>query len=277
MKQNRYQHIGLTSDEVALLPNKEEYALTAGGYRLQPQLVEAEMPDLKNNSSRRRRKGKLNFLSKKNNLIQPLSLISESFTLASNSAWLAWAKTIDTNRQLTSFTASWQVPAHPTVDNGQTMFIFPCVQNNRYILQPILRWNNSQWNILSMYASNQAVPPKVSQSFGVGPGTMLTAYIQVSDRRGDIASYSCGFVGYDATHLSIGPTQSMNELCITLEAHNIRSRSELSASELCMVGNISVSAGSVAPVHWQTSPMSSFGAHTSIIQEGIRSQIALYF
>jgi|SRR6185312_5167260 len=66
-----------------------------------------------------------------------------------NPAWADWALWQDSNNQgqetINTFSTNWIVPSAPSINDGQTIFIYNALQDatENDILQPVLQWGNS--------------------------------------------------------------------------------------------------------------------------------------
>jgi hypothetical protein len=274
-----YKHIGLSPEELTLQKNSEEYVITPGGYRLKSTITEVTLP-ANTNISNLKSKGnrKLTAFRKYANVSDEMQNATDDFAITQGyDPWLACAKWIDIGALATLFTAAWRVPAHPSIDNGQTLYIFPGIQNMQKIVQPVLMWRGYTWRIFSMCASGNMEPPSVSGSKIVDPGTPVSAFVQMLGKRGNLATYTCGFHGYEETHLKPVTTPILNEFCVTLEAHNVEDRNELPGGNYCAMENVTVSAYAPLPVRWRTKNPGPFGTHTDIVSAGPSSRITLHF
>lgn len=86
--------------------------------------------------------------------------------------------------QLARFATTWQVPAAPAANDGQTVFIFNGIQNG-WILQPVLQWGPSadggggSWYIASWYVSGPGGGAYFTPLVAVNPGDTLTGVITI--------------------------------------------------------------------------------------------------
>ena len=62
---------------------------------------------------------------------------------------------------MSRLTTEWTVPPAPATQNGQTIFLFPGIQNSTMIYQPVLQWGPSAagggnyWAVASWYVDGQ--------------------------------------------------------------------------------------------------------------------------
>jgi hypothetical protein len=71
-------------------------------------------------------------------------------------SWIESGNAINTTSSFGELTATWKVPPVPTANDGQTVFLFPGMEdyaNTETIIQPVLGWNDgfigTDWNIAS--------------------------------------------------------------------------------------------------------------------------------
>src|SRR5271165_415509 len=92
------------------------------------------------------------------NVYVPDSKVTPKF----GSGWITYASWSNTTGTPVSRMATrWTVPPAPATANGQTVFLFPGIQNSSMIYQPVLQWGLSQagggnfWSVASWYADGQ--------------------------------------------------------------------------------------------------------------------------
>lgn len=138
------------------------------------------------------------------------------------SAW-AWGSSFN------MFTATWEVPAAPSVTDGQCLFYFNSFQHestNVDILQPVMQYNcngHPGWTIASWYGSVAYVQ---SPSVPVKTGESITGLMEVRDNAWYIEAYSNGNL---LTRLSISNSkgnstyyQPMNSAQVALEVYGVK-------------------------------------------------------
>jgi len=71
-------------------------------------------------------------------------------------SWIESGNAVNTTSQFGELTANWIVPPAPTTDDGQTVFLFPGMEDyalDETIIQPVLGWNagffGTNWSIAS--------------------------------------------------------------------------------------------------------------------------------
>jgi hypothetical protein len=71
-------------------------------------------------------------------------------------SWIASGNSVNTTSPFGALTANWIVPPAPTTDHGQTVFLFPGMEDfvlDETIIQPVLGWNagffGTNWSIAS--------------------------------------------------------------------------------------------------------------------------------
>ncbi|MFI5960357.1 hypothetical protein [Cryptosporangium sp. NPDC051539] len=165
-------------------------------------------------------------------------------------AWVAYAGWTDTTgTPITSFTVELLVPPPPSNIAGQQVSLFPGIQNSDSLLAPALVWypapKGPAWTIGSYYLSAGG-----SISFGSGltyvsPGDELTAFIN-HNLRSD-GSYTCGFVGVNATILPILTVEELTWCTVGLGAYLVNQCDQYPAAQRTTFQNISIQTGSSAP------------------------------
>ncbi len=91
-------------------------------------------------------------------------------------SWIESGNAINTTSQFGELTANWIVPPAPTTDDGQTVFLFPGMEDyalDESIIQPVLGWNAgffgtnwsiASWNCCPNGTTNYSTPVKVNPS-----------------------------------------------------------------------------------------------------------------
>jgi hypothetical protein len=90
-------------------------------------------------------------------------------------SWIESADAINTTSSFGELTANWKVPPAPTSDDGQTVFLFPGMEDyatDESIIQPVLGWNAgffgtnwsiASWNCCPTGITNYSTPVEVNQ------------------------------------------------------------------------------------------------------------------
>jgi len=179
---------------------------------------------------------------------------------ALGSGWITYAFWNNgTGNSITSFETTWIVPDAPSVQGGQTIFLFNGIQNygqNFGILQPVLQWGvsaaggGSYWAIASWYVTSggQAFHTNL---IPVNPGDTLTGVMTLTGQSGSLFNYTSEFQGISGTSL---PVQNIAELLWcneTLEAYGVNQCADYPASNMTAFTSISIETGSVNPaLNW---------------------------
>ena len=74
--------------------------------------------------------------------LQPLNVHvpEEKVVPAFGSGWITYASWANNTGTPVSKMTTWTVPPEPATENGQTIFLFPGIQNSTMIYQPVLQW-----------------------------------------------------------------------------------------------------------------------------------------
>jgi hypothetical protein len=89
-------------------------------------------------------------------------------------SWIESGNAVNTTSSFGELTANWTVPKTPTKDDGQTVFLFPGMEDyatTETIIQPVLGWNAgffganwsiASWNCCPSGTTNYSTPVQVS-------------------------------------------------------------------------------------------------------------------
>ena len=172
-----------------------------------------------------------------------------------NSGW-----SNNTGNPITSFSTTWIVPAPPTTQSGQLIYLFNGIQNSAMIYQPVLQWGNNgafggnYWVVASWYADGQSGAAYHTQPVQVNPGDVLVGIMTLTNQSGTSFDYNCEFQGIAQTSL---PFQNIPELgwcCETLEAYWLSKCSDYPAAVYTAFQGIDIQTGAVNPtLNWGSS------------------------
>lgn len=146
--------------------------------------------------------------------------------------WIAYTywQNPTTSTPVTSFSTTWLVPAVPSDESSQTIFLFNGIQDGTtstsYIIQPVLQWGPSAagggkyWAITNWYVT--ATDAYYGSLASVSAGTSLTGVITQTAVSGSNYSYSSVFTGYpSSTSLSVSNVPEGYWLAETLESYGV--------------------------------------------------------
>jgi hypothetical protein len=99
-------------------------------------------------------------------------------------SWIESANSINTTSPFGELTANWNVPPAPTTDDGQTVFLFPGMEDyalDESIIQPVLGWNagffGATWSIASWNCCPNGIT-QYSTPVQVNSGDVLSGVIK---------------------------------------------------------------------------------------------------
>lgn len=205
-----------------------------------------------------------------------------------NPRWVAYAGwNNQTGSPTGSMTATLRVPESPVNEYGPTIFIFPGLQSDKLILQPILQWGitgmggGAFWSIGSCLIGGQSNPVQLSNLTRVSSGDVIKAVIKLNDISNNKYYYSSYFDGFDRSHINTSGLEELKYCCVTLESYNVRVPNDYPAQPLVSLSGVRLADINMRPVlpSWQTKPNSgSLGEHTIVRRvPGEDDTIDLYF
>jgi hypothetical protein len=118
-------------------------------------------------------------------------------------AWVEYASTT-TSSSFGELIAEWNVPPTPTANNGQTVYLFPGMEDYAdvvTIIQPVLGWNSdyasawgiASWNCCKSGTVFEATPTRVN------PGDTILGYMFHTCAAGTLSCPTWDIVTYDLT------------------------------------------------------------------------------
>jgi hypothetical protein len=171
-----------------------------------------------------------------------------------------------TGPDISSFRASWIVPAAPTVRNGQDIAIWMGLEpeDSKVVLQPVLQtgtgWANggsTDWSLAcwaAKIATDSEVTFKSSKLSTVRQGDKVTAVVELISRKNGTYIYKCYFEGYPETELIFEAPSKLNTAWLEYEIQDVTSCEDYS-DNVTFTG-IRVMAGELnLPGEWQKIPL----------------------
>ncbi len=149
--------------------------------------------------------------------------------------WIVYAGwTNNTGRPILSFSTTWTVPAAPTKQDKQLIFLFSGIQNSTMIYQPVLQWGvgaatggGYSWGVASWYADGQGGQAFYTALVPVNIGDVLVGVITLTKQsENSLFSYNCEFKGITKTSLPITNVQELTWCIETLEAYALQECSD---------------------------------------------------
>jgi len=205
-----------------------------------------------------------------------------------NPRWVAYAGwNNQTGSALASMTAILQVPEPPVNKFGPSIFIFPGLQSQRLIIQPILQWGftgmggGAFWSIGSCLIGGQSNPIQVSGLTRVNTGDVLKAVIQLKDNSNNKFYYTSYFEDFRRSRIDTAGLEELKYCCVTLESYNVFVPNDYPSQQKTVVSRIRLADENKRQIlpAWQVKPNSgSLGEHAIVRRvPGEDDVIDLYF
>lgn len=270
-----------------------KYVLMPGGSRLKSRVKKAlEKANVSRSYLKKLDKAPDVFVGNRSSLLESnvhfiRSLVPLSHEIV-NPRWVAYAGwNNQTGSPIGSMTAILRVPEAPVNKFGPSIFIFPGLQSDKLILQPILQWGitgmggGAFWSVGSCLIGGQSSPVQVSALTRVNTGDVLHAVIQLKDISNSKLYYTSYFENISRSRIDTTGLQELKYACVTLESYNVRVQNDYPSQRLTTVSGIKlndVNNRMILPV-WQVKPNSgSLGEHAIVRRvPGEDDAIDLYF
>jgi hypothetical protein len=228
-------------------------------------------------------------LTTKNLLEMPMAQVPAQDLAGMGGGWVTWATWVDaTAAAITSFATTWTVPAAPSTQSGQLIYLFNALEDTSgtVILQPVLQWGVSgagggnYWGVASWYvdSNNHAFCTPVVP---VNVGDQLTGLMTLAIQSDASLNYTCQFQGIPGTSLIAQGLANLVQATETLEVYGLTKASDYpNTSKTAMTGIDLQVAGGVAQVTWSPSVMDNptFGEHTRVLSNATPGgEVDLYY
>lgn len=176
---------------------------------------------------------------------------------------------------ITYFASTFTVPPAPATSNGQTIFLFPGLQNSTSILQPVLQWGPSAagggnyWAIVNWYVSANG-SALFSNLVRVNPGTVLKGIMTQTGTTGSNYNYTSAFSGYSSITLTVNNIQKLYWAAEALEAYNAVVCSDYPNTAKTRYSAIELRVGTAqAPLSWNVvNEITDCGQHATVVTNG---------
>ncbi|CCI53877.1 MAG: hypothetical protein LKG20_02775 [Tetrasphaera jenkinsii] len=175
--------------------------------------------------------------------------------------WVAFTGwTNGSGSPISSFSTTWTVPAEPTTDVGQTIFLFNGIQNSDRIYQPVLQWGPSaagggpRWAVASWYVDGIGGTHLHTDLVDVRPGDVLTGVMTLTGTANGLHSYDCAFAGIANTGLLVTDIQELTWANETLEAYGVFDHSHYPPVSRTTMGAIEIRTRDGAAPHFTWTP-----------------------
>jgi hypothetical protein len=228
---------------------------------------------------------RINLLESDAHFIRSLVPLSHEIV---NPRWVAYAGwNNQTGSPISTMTAMLQVPETPVNQFGPSIFIFPGLQSDKLILQPILQWGitgmggGAFWSIGSCLIGGQSSPVQLSALTRVNTGDVIKAVIRLNNISNNKYYYTSYFEDVNRSRIDTAGLQELKYSCVTLESYNVCVQNDYPSQQLTTVSAIrlaDINNRTILPV-WQVKPNSgSLGEHTIVRRvPGQDDAIDLYF
>ena len=203
------------------------------------------------------------------------------------SGWIAytyWSNPSST--PITSFSSTFTVPPAPSGSHGQTIFLFPGLQNSSYILQPVLQWGPSAagggnyWAIANWYVDGSSGTALFSSLVRVSSGTVLKGIMTQTGTTGSNYNYKSAFSGYFSIDLNVTNIQKLYWAAESLEAYGVTVCADYPNTAKTTFSGITLLVGGAnAPLSWTVAnAVTDCGQHATVVTNGSPNGIVdLYY
>lgn len=203
------------------------------------------------------------------------------------SGWITytyWTNTSST--PITYFASTFTVPPAPATSNGQTIFLFPGLQNSSYILQPVLQWGPSAagggnyWAIANWYVDGSNGTALFSNLVRVSAGTVLKGIMTQTGTTGSNYNYTSAFSGYSSITLTVNNIQKLYWAAESLEVYGVTVCSNYPNTTKTRYSAIELHVGTAqAPLSWSVAnAVTDCGQHGTVVTNGSPNGIVdLYY
>lgn len=130
--------------------------------------------------------------------------------------------------EVQEFTADLVVPAEPSRNDGQLLYVFTGLQDEptTMILQPVLQWGAAGdppgWRLCSWLVDRQTGEARSTQTVAIASGTTVRAYIRREGKDGGRTVFTCGFEDHGATQMKVALSGTLRTAVAVLEAYRVK-------------------------------------------------------
>lgn len=189
----------------------------------------------------------------------PIAAQGDFAQAALGGGWIAWSGwTNGSGSPVTRFATTWTVPPAPPNVGAQTIFLFNGMEDDTYILQPVLQWGTSAgghgnyWQIGSWFVASDSSGGQsfYSEMVPVNPGDSITGVMTLDGVDGGGYHYICEFLNYAQTRRIWTNPNELTWCVETLEAYAVASCDQYPPGKTSM-RNIEIATASGVPaVQW---------------------------
>jgi hypothetical protein len=203
------------------------------------------------------------------------------------SGWISYTYwTNSSSTPITSFSSTFVVPPAPSTSHGQTIFLFPGLQNSSYILQPVLQWGPSAagggnyWAIANWYVDGSNGTALFSNLVRVSAGTSLTGIMTQTGTTGSNYNYTSAFSGYSSITLTVNNIQKLYWAAESLEVYGVTVCSDYPNTSKTRFSGIQLLVGGAqSSLSWSiANAVTDCGQHATVVTNGTPNGIVdLYY
>lgn len=175
--------------------------------------------------------------TRKNGLARTSSVETGPHPAPLTDQWIVYSTWTNASANpISYFKARWTVPAAPSTNHGQTIFLFNGLTplDNAFILQPVLQWGVSSagggayWSITNWYVGTSTVlsMPLVE----VSPGQVLDGIMTLTGDTGSNRNYQSAFTGYPSQTLTVNNVGTLKVADVTLECYGVQAFTDYPAT-----------------------------------------------
>lgn len=248
------------------LAQSAQMVMTPAGFRDQKKIH-----ILKPNEAVRKRNGRYEIFDKTSDALVSRDDSEGTSSAVDDSGWITYGLfQVPEETIVSSFTSVWTVPAAPTHQDGQLLYLFNGLMDTAesVILQPVLQWGTSPigggnyWAVASWYVTDDG------QAFSTEPlpvqtGQVLTGVMK--NPNDDGSSWTSEFVGIDNTLLTVQSPPTLTQASETLEVYNVDSCADYPAGSTAFTGINLATSTALTTLDWGAeSPTKDCGQNTVV-------------
>ena len=191
--------------------------------------------------------------------------------------WIAFAHwRHEGSEPISSFRTTLSVPPEPETRSGQTVFLFPAMQDPiPMTLVPALQWGPSAagggeyWSVASWYVGGTSGAVFHGELVPVNAGDELTAFFDLVRRQRANFDYRCGFEGLNEADLPVYHVRELSRCGEVLAAYGIKQCTDYPAANATGFRDIEVVTGfRRPPLAWNpVNTITDCGQHVVVLSD----------
>ena len=191
--------------------------------------------------------------------------------------WIAFAHLRhEGSEPISSFRTTLSVPPEPETRSGQTVFLFPAMQDPiPMTLVPALQWGPSAagggeyWSVASWYVGGTSGAVFHGELVPVNAGDELTAFFDLVRRQRANFDYRCGFEGLNEADLPVYHVRELSRCGEVLAAYGIKQCTDYPAANASGFRDIEVVTGfRRPPLAWNpVNTITDCGQHVVVLSD----------